>query len=113
MKKPTFAVLGMGNRGTAYASKQLKFPDEMEVVAMADTRRVRLDAANKYLNLPVVPKSVRYAQSRRSGKPPLCKGRCPVRTLGGGAVLIVTILQSACSGMRFFAIKNGENPGFV
>ena len=52
MKKLTFAVLGMGNRGTAYAGKQLKFPDEMEVVAMADNRRVRLDAANKYLHLP-------------------------------------------------------------
>lgn len=52
MKKITFAILGVGNRGTAYASKQLQFPDEMEVVAMADTRRVRLDAANKYLHLP-------------------------------------------------------------
>lgn len=52
MKKLTFAVLGMGNRGTAYAGKQLKFPEEMEVVAMADSRRVRLDAANKYLHLP-------------------------------------------------------------
>ena len=27
-------------------------PDEMEVTAMADARRVRLDAANKYLHLP-------------------------------------------------------------
>lgn len=35
MKKVTFAILGMGNRGTAYAAKQLKFPEEMEVVAMA------------------------------------------------------------------------------
>ena len=52
MKKVTFAILGMGNRGTAYAGRQLKFPEEMEVVAMADNRRVRLDAANKYLNLP-------------------------------------------------------------
>lgn len=52
MKKITFAILGMGNRGTAYASKQLKFPDEMEITAMADTRRVRLDTANKYLHLP-------------------------------------------------------------
>ncbi len=52
MKKVTFAILGMGNRGTAYAGKQLRFPEEMEVVAMADNRRVRLDAANKYLNLP-------------------------------------------------------------
>ena len=52
MKKLTFAIMGMGNRGTAYAAKQLKYPDEMEVVAMADTRRIRLDAANKYLHLP-------------------------------------------------------------
>lgn len=52
MKKVTFAILGMGNRGTAYAAKQLKFPEEMEVVAMADTRRERLDSANKYLHLP-------------------------------------------------------------
>lgn len=52
MKKVTFAILGMGNRGTAYAGKQLKYPDEMEVVAMADTRPVRLEAANKYLHLP-------------------------------------------------------------
>jgi len=52
MKKLTFAIMGMGNRGTAYAGKQLKYPDEMEVVAMADTRRIRLDAANKYLHLP-------------------------------------------------------------
>lgn len=52
MNKLTFAVLGMGNRGTAYAAKQLKYPDEMEITAMADTRRIRLDAANKYLHLP-------------------------------------------------------------
>lgn len=52
MKKLTFAVLGMGNRGTAYAAKALKYPDEMEITAMADTRRIRLDAANKYLHLP-------------------------------------------------------------
>jgi len=52
MKKLTFAVMGMGNRGTAYAAKQLKYPEEMEITAMADTRRVRLDAANKYLHLP-------------------------------------------------------------
>ena len=52
MKKVTFAILGMGNRGTAYAAKQLKFPEEMEVVAMADNRRERLDSANKFLHLP-------------------------------------------------------------
>lgn len=52
MEKLTFAIAGMGNRGTKYASKQLENPDDMQVVAMADTRRIRLDAANKYLNLP-------------------------------------------------------------
>ena len=52
MKKVTFAILGMGNRGTRYGSMQLKYPEEMEVVAMADNRRERLDAANKYLHLP-------------------------------------------------------------
>lgn len=52
MKKVSFAILGMGNRGTQYALKQLKYPEEMEITAIADTRRVRLDAANKYLNLP-------------------------------------------------------------
>lgn len=52
MKKVSFAILGMGNRGTQYALKQLKYPDEMEVTAIADTRSVRLEAANKYLNLP-------------------------------------------------------------
>ena len=52
MKPITFAIMGMGNRGTAYAAKALKYPDEMKITAMADTRRVRLDAANKYLHLP-------------------------------------------------------------
>ncbi len=52
MKKVTFAIIGMGNRGTQYASKQLKFPDKMEITAIADNRRIRLDAANKWLNLP-------------------------------------------------------------
>ena len=52
MKKITFAVLGMGNRGTQYAANILKYPEQAEVVAMADNRRIRLDAANKYLNLP-------------------------------------------------------------
>ena len=44
MKKITFAILGMGNRGTAYAAKQKMYPDEMEVTAIADTRRLQLDA---------------------------------------------------------------------
>lgn len=52
MQKVTFAILGMGNRGTAYASKLLKYPEEAQITAMADNRRVRLDAANKYVHLP-------------------------------------------------------------
>lgn len=52
MNKITFAILGMGNRGTAYASKLLKYPEETQVVAIADSRRIRLDAANKHLQLP-------------------------------------------------------------
>lgn len=52
MQKITFAILGMGNRGTRYASMQLKYPEEMEVTAIADNRRSRMDAANKYLKLP-------------------------------------------------------------
>ena len=52
MQKVTMAILGMGNRGTQYASKQLKFPEELQITAMADNRRIRLDAANKWLNLP-------------------------------------------------------------
>lgn len=52
MKKVTFAVLGMGNRGTNYARRQMQFPEEMEVVAMADPRPVRLESANKFLHLP-------------------------------------------------------------
>jgi predicted dehydrogenase len=52
MKKITFAIAGMGNRGTAYASKLIKFPEEMEIVALADTRRVRIDNAQEHLHLP-------------------------------------------------------------
>ena len=52
MEKVTFAVLGMGNRGSVYAGMQLQYPDEMQVTAMADNRPERLIAANKYLNLP-------------------------------------------------------------
>lgn len=52
MKKVTFAVMGMGNRGMKYAEKQFKYPDEMEVTAIADNRQKQLDHANKYLHLP-------------------------------------------------------------
>ena len=44
--------MGVGNRGTRYASAQFKYPEDMEVVALADNRRIRMEAANKYLKLP-------------------------------------------------------------
>jgi len=52
MKKVTFAICGMGNRGHRYAYELNQRSDKGEIVALADTRRVRLDSANKYLNLP-------------------------------------------------------------
>ena len=52
MKKVTFAVCGMGNRGAVYAGQQLNFPDQMLVTAMADPKPERLEAANKYLHIP-------------------------------------------------------------
>ena len=52
MKRVTFAILGMGDRGTVYAAKVLRFPEQAEVTAMADLRQEQLDSANKYLNLP-------------------------------------------------------------
>lgn len=52
MKKVKFAFLGMGNRGINYSSKVLRFPEEMEVVAIADLRPDRLEAANKTFHLP-------------------------------------------------------------
>ncbi len=52
MKKISFVIIGAGNRGTKYASKQREFPEEMEVAALADNRRERMDALNKWLQLP-------------------------------------------------------------
>jgi len=47
----------------------------------------------------VVPKSFRYAQSRRSGKPPLCKGRWQKSLIfDGGIDLIEAIPQSPLCG---------------
>ena len=52
MKKITFAVCGMGSRGVVYSGKQLEFPEEMEVTAIADVDPERIKAANKYLHVP-------------------------------------------------------------
>ena len=46
-----------------------------------------------------IQKACRYAQSRRSDKPPLCKGRWQKSLIfDGGIDLIVTIPQSPQSG---------------
>lgn len=52
VKKVTFAVMGMGNRGERYANKQLRYPDMMEVVAIADTNPLTLKKAKTFLDLP-------------------------------------------------------------
>ncbi len=52
MGKLKIAIAGMGNRGMRYAEEIGEFPDQADVVAMADNRAVRTDAANKWLHLP-------------------------------------------------------------
>ena len=52
MKKITFAVIGLGNRGTAYIKNLQMFPDKAEIVAIADTRKTCVDAANEFAKLP-------------------------------------------------------------
>lgn len=52
MKKTTFAILGMGNRGGVFARNLVKFTEQAQVVAIADSRKSCLDTANEYLNLP-------------------------------------------------------------
>ena len=52
MKKVSFAFLGMGDRGTVYASKVLLHPEEAEITAIADLRQERLEKANKHIGLP-------------------------------------------------------------
>ena len=51
MKKVSFAVLGLGNRGWVYASHALQFPQDMEITAVADIDPARLQHAAKHLNL--------------------------------------------------------------
>ena len=52
MKKLTFAIMGLGNRGTVYAKALQDFKEKAQIVAIADPRRSCLDAANEYLQLP-------------------------------------------------------------
>lgn len=52
MKKVTFAILGMGNRGGVYARNLVQYTEQAEIVAVADPRQSCLDTANGYLHLP-------------------------------------------------------------
>lgn len=52
MKKVTFAILGVGNRGFVYAAQQKNLQVQMEVTAIADIRQSCLDAANEIVKLP-------------------------------------------------------------
>lgn len=52
MKKITFAILGMGNRGGVYARNLVEYPQQAEIAAIADPRQSCLDTANCYLHLP-------------------------------------------------------------
>lgn len=51
MKKISFAVIGLGNRGWVYASHALKFPQEMEIAAVADPKPERRKLATDHLKL--------------------------------------------------------------
>jgi len=52
MKKLTFAIMGLGNRGGVYARTLQNFKEQAQVVAIADPRRSCLDTANAYLQIP-------------------------------------------------------------
>ena len=52
MKPVTAVVLGAGNRGSVYASYAKEHPDELQIVAIADPRRDRLDRLADELNVP-------------------------------------------------------------
>ena len=52
MKKTSFAIMGMGNRGSVFARNLMNHLDRAEVTAIADPRQSCLDTANGYLHLP-------------------------------------------------------------
>ena len=52
MEKLTFAILGLGNRGTEYIRHLLTHKEHATITAIADNRQICLDAANKLVNLP-------------------------------------------------------------
>ena len=51
MKKIKAAVVGYGNRGQVYADYSLDKPNEIEIVAVIDINRERLDEAKERYNL--------------------------------------------------------------
>ena len=52
MKKITFAVMGLGNRGGVYTRTLLEFPEKAEIVAIADPRENCRITYNEMLHLP-------------------------------------------------------------
>ena len=52
MKPVTAIILGAGSRGTTYASYAKEYPDELQIVAIAEPRRERLELLADELNIP-------------------------------------------------------------
>ena len=52
MKPVTAVVLGAGNRGSVYANYAKEHPDELQIVAIAEPRRDRLDRLADELSVP-------------------------------------------------------------
>jgi len=51
MGKIKFAILGLGNRGTVYATHLHEHAEDVEITAIADPRKERTDLVNKFLQL--------------------------------------------------------------
>jgi len=52
MKKITFAMMGLGNRGGVYTRTMLESPEKAEIVAIADPRETCRITYNEMLHLP-------------------------------------------------------------
>ncbi len=52
MKPVTAVILGAGSRGTTYASFAKEYPDQLQIVAIAEPRRDRLELLAEELNIP-------------------------------------------------------------
>lgn len=52
MKKITFAIMGLGNRGRCYVKNLLEFPEKAEIAAIADPREACRNTYNAMLPLP-------------------------------------------------------------